>query len=972
MQWIANGLKSLPDYSTGSIYWLGATLPHHTHRWKWQDGSFLNTPEIGRVEGLQMGGQKETLCLSLQELSTMAPGHSWSQQQQKQGANPSLSLSAHHCDMFGGYVCTRKVPEPPAAKVRYVTGSSDNITTPGYPSSYPNNLHLTIMLRGRPNSRLIVTFSKIDLEYQQDCLYDYVGLQSTVDDPLVRYCGRHLKNMDKFDFVSKGNEAVVTFHSDWSVVGAGVMGRWREVDMSSCPHQELHDPKGIITSPNFPFFNLDNLHCTTTIKAPEGKRIWIQFEVFEIGVKQPLTSADETVSTARENEDHSNFLQDLEAPTLSSFLSPNSLDSNSSRRFVRAASVTIDSPVNLPNSILRGRNPALQRCQEDYLEVLLGEGIGESLRLCGAVSRGEVERLSYVSYSSTLSLILHTSHRGGGRGFKASYLIGTNFDQKTVLRLGTQKPPTEEPETPGEESAIAEGGVHALNYPLAPAPGVTLTHQLLAPPGHQLHLRIRNIGVLATPEKPCNQDYVVVEDWYAGRNGTTWKICSVDRDSIHEISIRSIFNSLELREVHVDPKDLGKPSIKTEENIEKDGKEGKDSILPDLPFESPSVYIHSADSNSLTSLRNSSAPYTLFNGLESASQRFISYSILDALISSSDSQQPKSASTQDPETLSAMPSTESENPVTAMPSNKISPNSIISSFESSSGQYSSSPTHSSPSPSLSLRPVPSSAAKSRGRWSSSVAFFSATYEVHRDPGWLNRSMGVGVESLGVRTSGVAWCDPSPCLNDGRCITKNGNHSCFCPPGYTGSFCQMTWCEMAPCVRGQCQPGGPDGYVCVCERGYGGPRCMERVSPCDGNPCQGRGDCISVNLTFHCQCHAWWEGVHCERRIKRIPFKPLSERMFEEPFWLGLMTVAIVMACIGVVFCIKKHFAEKIEKFFAEEIERSKYALSEALLMSSAVIDSVKFVLTYIAFSWLALPSQETSLTVIRAAELKQT
>ena len=57
---------------------------------------------------------------------------------------------------------------------------------------------------------------------------------------------------------------------------------------------------------------------------------------------------------------------------------------------------------------------------------------------------------------------------------------------------------------------------------------------------------------------------------------------------------------------------------------------------------------------------------------------------------------------------------------------------------------------------------------------------------------------------------------------------------------------------------------------------------------------------------------------------RIPYKPLSERVFEEPFWLGLMTVAVVMGCIGIIFCIKKHFADKIEKFFAEEIERSKY------------------------------------------------
>ncbi|MPC80796.1 hypothetical protein E2C01_075389 [Portunus trituberculatus] len=75
-----------------------------------------------------------------------------------------------------------------------------------------------------------------------------------------------------------------------------------------------------------------------------------------------------------------------------------------------------------------------------------------------------------------------------------------------------------------------------------------------------------------------------------------------------------------------------------------------------------------------------------------------------------------------------------------------------------------------------------------------------------------------------------------------------------------------------------------------------------------------------NLTF---CSAT-TGDRCQHRMLRIPYKPLSERVFEEPFWLGLMTVAVVMGCIGVIFCIKKHFADKIEKFFAEEIERSKY------------------------------------------------
>jgi hypothetical protein len=56
---------------------------------------------------------------------------------------------------------------------------------------------------------------------------------------------------------------------------------------------------------------------------------------------------------------------------------------------------------------------------------------------------------------------------------------------------------------------------------------------------------------------------------------------------------------------------------------------------------------------------------------------------------------------------------------------------------------------------------------------------------------------------------------------------------------------------------------------------------------------------------------------------KIPFKPLSERMLHEPFWLGLITVMIVLVCIGLVWCAKRHFPEKLEKLLAEEADRSR-------------------------------------------------
>ena len=47
-------------------------------------------------------------------------------------------------------------------------------------------------------------------------------------------------------------------------------------------------------------------------------------------------------------------------------------------------------------------------------------------------------------------------------------------------------------------------------------------------------------------------------------------------------------------------------------------------------------------------------------------------------------------------------------------------------------------------------------------------------------------------------------------------------------------------------------------------------------------------------------------------------------MLEEPFWLGLMTISIVLLVIAIVWCAKRHFAEKFDRFVNEELERGKF------------------------------------------------
>ena len=66
----------------------------------------------------------------------------------------------------------------------------------------------------------------------------------------------------------------------------------------------------------------------------------------------------------------------------------------------------------------------------------------------------------------------------------------------------------------------------------------------------------------------------------------------------------------------------------------------------------------------------------------------------------------------------------------------------------------------------------------------------------------------------------------------------------------------------------------------------------------------------------------FSGPTCERRIKNIPFKPLSERMIEEPFWLGLLAVFVVLGILGTGYMLKKHLPEKFDKYLTENPEET--------------------------------------------------
>ncbi|XP_026681657.1 LOW QUALITY PROTEIN: uncharacterized protein LOC103512334 [Diaphorina citri] len=177
---------------------------------------------------------------------------------------------------------------------------------------------------------------------------------------------------------------------------------------------------------------------------------------------------------------------------------------------------------------------------------------------------------------------------------------------------------------------------------------------------------------------------------------------------------------------------------------------------------------------------------------------------------------------------------------------------------------------------------------------------------------------------GSSETGVESCQPNPCQNGGKCFSNGAKSFCQCVGHYTGMLCALTMCELEPCLFGSCELT-PIGYKCHCQEGYRGVTCDVRIRPCDNSPCNGHGQCVEKSdRRYVCRCYAWWKGENCSERILHIPQTPLAERMLQEPFWLGLITVTVVLLVLGMFWCARRHFPDKLEKLLAEENERSRH------------------------------------------------
>jgi hypothetical protein len=114
--------------------------------------------------------------------------------------------------------------------------------------------------------------------------------------------------------------------------------------------------------------------------------------------------------------------------------------------------------------------------------------------------------------------------------------------------------------------------------------------------------------------------------------------------------------------------------------------------------------------------------------------------------------------------------------------------------------------------------------------------------------------------------GVNPCSPNPCQYGGTCAAGSSGYTCSCPPGLTGTNCDVTInpCAPSPCQNnGVCRSDGRGNYTCSCRAGFTGTNCETNIDDCAVNYCQNGGTCIDGIYSFTCSCPPGWAGSYCQ-------------------------------------------------------------------------------------------------------------
>ncbi|XP_065316157.1 uncharacterized protein LOC135924943 isoform X2 [Gordionus sp. m RMFG-2023] len=149
--------------------------------------------------------------------------------------------------------------------------------------------------------------------------------------------------------------------------------------------------------------------------------------------------------------------------------------------------------------------------------------------------------------------------------------------------------------------------------------------------------------------------------------------------------------------------------------------------------------------------------------------------------------------------------------------------------------------------------------------------------------------------------------------------NGGNYTinqCECKPPYSGKFCLNHPCESQNCNFGVCIIKD-NTYACECDKFHVGSKCQYEI--CDANICNSQGICqLSLNETEVCNCYGGYTGSTCELKLPIIKVLTPSEKFFQEPFWMGIFLVIIVLIILGLIMLCQRKWTGEYKFIFCDD------------------------------------------------------
>ncbi|XP_055912798.1 uncharacterized protein LOC129946580 isoform X2 [Eupeodes corollae] len=876
-KFITSNIRNHIDYSPQLVYWLGAEL-EKSGQFEWIDDTKMNfqgwLPGQGQFDQIP----HDPTCLGLQWKMSPTP------------MLPSgLYWQSQKCNRVGGYVC--KKPKESFSEYALsnstVMGTEGRLISPAYPNAYPHNIDYWIHIRAPERTRIIVQFQKIDLEAQDECLYDFISIQN-------------------YELVSK-----ISLEPGTNPIPMAMFADERE--FNEVQYESNHFPSYTRRTRSLPPEVNLNLHSVSSTNPDEDlmDRLKMQMRtvpdsvasasIADILYKRLQQDDSETFnSAAKATADDSNSVRKKsQHPPLSPSLTPAApLNDNENhankvllnpKRHRRKNLPEIENKLPQHRKEEQKQKQKRQRQQQRHhhqqkqehhlskrstnLRTIPPADNAQSflpyVRWCGSHD-SNMSKFDFVSSSNQVVLNFHSDYSVTGLGFAAVW--------KAIDMSGC----------PMQTLTSREGTVLSPNYPHFLLNNLNCAYVIQAPMGRRVWLEFIEYDLLTDtllevdigngyfrPFRTRNHVnegiFVSIREQIRvqlrtgqrprgrGFQAVYHTVAQMEKDRVINLTNNFTGYLYQLNYPHNSPENVDF----TQHLVAPFG----DNIL--LELHGVEFSDNGCPGNNVIEIYDNYADY---NGTKWQLCKYPNLTQLD------DEQY---VGISKPEHQKLQQQQKHDYPLEP----QLAPVYITSYLNT-----------------LHIR---------QRTYSKSDINLNGTVRIQQDNNYKLK--------LASGDKSVESCQLNPCQFNGKCVAKNGKNHCQCHGHYTGRFCGLNSCELEPCVFGKCELTATN-FKCHCQPGYQGNTCEHKIRPCADNPCEGRGTCFERNGGYFCRCHAWWEGHRCERRMLHIPYKPLSERMLQEPFWLGLITVFVVLLAIGLVWCAKRHFPEKIEKLLAEEAD----------------------------------------------------